>query len=109
MQCNALRSQTAAARCITRIILLNLACLTANCALAQAAFAQVYPSRPIRWIIDFPPGGPSDALPRVIGQKLTESLGQPIVYDNRPGANGVIAYGLAARASPDGYTLTVLS
>ena len=73
------------------------------------ACAQAYPSRPLRLIIDFPAGGPSDSLARVVGQKLTESLGQAIVYDNRPGANGVIAYGLAAHAPADGYTLVVLS
>lgn len=74
-----------------------------------SAWAQSYPSRPIRWIIDFPPGGASDTLARVVGEKLTEALGQSIVYDNRPGANGIIAYGIAARAPADGYTLVVLS
>jgi tripartite-type tricarboxylate transporter receptor subunit TctC len=73
------------------------------------SLAQTYPSKPIRLIIDFPAGGPSDALARVVGQKLTESLGQPVVFDNRPGANGVIAYSLAAKAPADGYTLVILS
>jgi tripartite-type tricarboxylate transporter receptor subunit TctC len=73
------------------------------------ACAQSFPTKPIRWIIDFPPGGPSDSLARVVGEKLSAALGQPIVYDNRPGANGVIAYGLAARAPADGYTLAILS
>jgi tripartite-type tricarboxylate transporter receptor subunit TctC len=73
------------------------------------AFAQAYPSRPVRLIIDFPAGGASDALARLVGQKLTETWGQPVVYDNRPGANGVIAYGLAAKAPPDGYTFVLLS
>ena len=76
---------------------------------AGIACAQNYPTRPVRVIIDFPAGGPSDSLARLIGQKLTESLGQSFVYDNRPGANGVIAYGLAARAPADGYTLVILS
>jgi len=71
--------------------------------------AQAYPTRPIRLIIDFPAGGGSDALARIVGPKLTEALGQQIVYDNRPGANGVIAYTLAAKAPPDGYTLVILS
>ncbi len=71
--------------------------------------AQTYPAKPIRLIIDFPAGGPSDSLARVVGQKLTESLGQTVVFDNRPGANGVIAYSLAAKAPADGYTLVILS
>lgn len=74
-----------------------------------SASAQSYPTKPIRWIIDFPPGGPSDTLARVVGERLSAALGQPVVYDNRPGANGVIAYGIAARAPDDGYTLAILS
>ena len=73
------------------------------------AAAQGYPARPVRLIIDFPAGGASDALARLVGQKLTEIWGHPVVYDNRPGANGVIAYGLAAKAPADGYTLVLLS
>ena len=74
-----------------------------------AVFAQDYPAKPIRLLIDFPAGGASDSLARVVGQRLTEALGQPLVYDNRPGANGIIAYGLTAKANPDGYTLGILS
>lgn len=76
---------------------------------AASACAQNYPVRPIRLIIDFPAGGPSDALARIVGQKLTEALGQQVVSDNRPGANGILAYSLAARAPADGYTLVLLS
>ena len=79
------------------------------CALAMGASAQQYPAKPIRMIIPFGPGGPSDLLARTVGQKLTESLGQTVVFDNRPGANGVIAYSLAAKAPADGYTLVILS
>ena len=68
-----------------------------------------YPNKPIRWIIDFPPAGVSDILTRTVGQKLTEYLGQAFVYDNRPGANGVIANALVAKAQPDGYTLGFIS
>jgi len=68
-----------------------------------------YPNKPIRWIIDFPPAGVSDILTRTVGQKLTEYLGQAFVYDNRPGANGVIANALVAKAPPDGYTLGFIS
>src|SRR5207342_1256302 len=74
-----------------------------------SACAQSYLTKPIRWVIDFPPGGPSDTLARVVGERLSAALGQPVVYDNRPGANGVIAYGIAARAPDDGYTLVILS
>jgi tripartite-type tricarboxylate transporter receptor subunit TctC len=82
------------------------------CLLALAttmASAQSYPARPIRLIIDFPAGGPSDALARTVGQKLADALGQPVVCDNRPGANGVLAYSLAAKSPADGYTLVLLS
>src|SRR5688572_27650013 len=68
-----------------------------------------YPARPVRLIIDFPVGGPSDVLGRTIAQKLSESLGQQVVSDNRPGASGSLAYGLAAKAPADGYTLVWLS
>jgi tripartite-type tricarboxylate transporter receptor subunit TctC len=69
------------------------------------AAAQEYPVRPIRVAIPFPPGGTSDILTRVIGQKLSTSMGQPFVIDNRPGAGGVIATDIVAKANPDGYTL----
>jgi tripartite-type tricarboxylate transporter receptor subunit TctC len=70
-----------------------------------AAFAQTYPSRSIRLVVPFAPGGPADFLGRVIGQKLAEVVGQQIVIDNRPGANTIIGAQAAARAEPDGYTL----
>jgi tripartite-type tricarboxylate transporter receptor subunit TctC len=70
-----------------------------------AAFAQTYPSRSIRLVVPFAPGGPADFLGRVIGQKLGEAVGQQIVIDNRPGANTIIGAQAAARAEPDGYTL----
>jgi len=66
---------------------------------------QAYPSKPIRLIIPFPPGGGTDPIARVIGQKLTESWGQPVISDNRPGGNTIIATEAVAKAEPDGYTL----
>ena len=71
---------------------------------ASAAQAQ-YPNRPIRIVVPFPPGGAPDLQTRIIAQRLSELLGQPIVTDNRPGSNGVIAGDLAAKAAPDGYTV----
>jgi tripartite-type tricarboxylate transporter receptor subunit TctC len=72
---------------------------------AGAALAQTYPIRPIRWIVTYPPGGPTDVVARAIGAKLTAEWGQQIVIDNRAGAGGVIGTELAAKAVPDGYTL----
>jgi tripartite-type tricarboxylate transporter receptor subunit TctC len=64
-----------------------------------------FPSRPIRMIVPFPPGGPSDIVARIIGQRMSEDWGQPVVIENRPGANTIIGAQAAAKAAPDGYTL----
>ena len=69
------------------------------------AHAQQYPHRPLRMIVPYPPGASVDFTARLMGQRLGEALGQPVVIDNRSGAGGVIAAELAARAAPDGYTL----
>jgi len=73
--------------------------------LAAGAHAQTYPAKPIRWIVPFPPGGSTDLLARVVGQKLTESWGQTVVVENRGGAGGTVGAAEAAKATPDGYTL----
>ena len=65
----------------------------------------VYPNRPVRMIVPFGAGGPGDIFARLIGQKLSEQLGQQFVIENRPGAGGNIGAGVAARAPADGYTL----
>jgi tripartite-type tricarboxylate transporter receptor subunit TctC len=67
--------------------------------------APAYPERPVRFIVPFPPGGGTDALARIIGPKLTQYLGQPIIVDNRGGAQGGIGTALGAKAQPDGYTM----
>ena len=71
---------------------------------AAAGAAGVFPNRPIRLIVPYPPGGGTDIVGRVLGDKLRASLGQPIVIDNRGGAGGVLGTELAAEATPDGYT-----
>ncbi|HXF66747.1 MAG TPA: tripartite tricarboxylate transporter substrate binding protein [Burkholderiales bacterium] len=73
------------------------------------ATAQSYPSRPLRFLVPHAPGGPTDVMARVVGQRLTESLGWTVVVDNRPGAGGNIGTALVARASADGYTILVNS
>ena len=74
---------------------------------AGIAGAQAYPTRPVRMLIGFSPGGGADVVTRAVSPRLVEGLGQQIIVDNRPGANGLIAAELAAKAPPDGYTLLV--
>jgi tripartite-type tricarboxylate transporter receptor subunit TctC len=88
---------------IGRLCLLGLG--AALLAFAGAAQAQTYPSKPIKLIVPWPPGGGVDTSARIISQPLSERLGQPIVVENRPGAAGNIGTALAAREKPDGYTL----
>jgi tripartite-type tricarboxylate transporter receptor subunit TctC len=86
---------------------LLLLCLTAL--LCFPALAQdrpdAYPTRPIRLLVPFPPGGPTDIIARIIGQKMTEDWGQAVIIENRAGANTIIAAQAVAKAAPDGYTL----
>lgn len=82
-----------------------LLCAAAALLAGQPGWAQSYPDKPIRLIVPFPPGGGIDAVARLIGKRLSDALGQPIVVDNRPGANGSIGTAAVAKAAPDGYTL----
>jgi tripartite-type tricarboxylate transporter receptor subunit TctC len=81
-------------------------CLSLLDRLPAAAQAQ-YPDRPIRIVVGFTPGGGNDIIARVFGQKLSESLGQPVIIENKPGAGAILATEYVARSAPDGYTLLV--
>ena len=76
---------------------------------AESARSNDFPTKPIRWIIPFPPGGSNDVLGRYLGMKLTERLNQQVVIDNRGGANGIIGADLVAHSAPDGYTILMIS
>src|SRR3989442_6494477 len=84
-----------------------LAAAIAAAAAAGVAWAQNFPAKPIRIVIPFVPGGPSDTVGRAVGSKFQEYLGQPAIVENRPGANGAIAAEFVAKSDPDGYTLLV--
>jgi tripartite-type tricarboxylate transporter receptor subunit TctC len=90
-------------RFLTRCVQLALAAIVVFTPLAVRA--QTYPYRPIRLIVGFPPGGINDLVARIVGQSVSDSLGQPIVIENRPGAGGTIGANMVAKANPDGYTL----
>ena len=92
----------------TRLIAQELA--LATLAASAGAHAQTYPTRPIKWIVPYTPGGLTDTVTRIVTQKMQTGLGQPIVVENRPGANSILGADLAAKAPPDGYTfLTVIA
>ncbi|MBI3916114.1 MAG: tripartite tricarboxylate transporter substrate binding protein [Betaproteobacteria bacterium] len=87
---------------------ISLICLVCSFVWAAPVHAQ-YPSKPVRFILPFPPGGGTDALARAMGNRLSEALGQQIVIDNRPGAGANIGAELAAKAPPDGHTLFMMT
>jgi len=74
---------------------------------AGNAFAQSYPAAPVKLVVGFPPGGANDILARLVGAKLQEAWGQPVVTENKPGANAIIATEFVAKSAPDGYTLLI--
>ena len=84
---------------------ISLAGLCVLAAAAPLAWAQAYPSKPVRLIVPFPPGGVTDIVGRLLAQKLGESLGRQVIVDNRGGGNGMIGAQVAAKSTPDGYTL----
>jgi tripartite-type tricarboxylate transporter receptor subunit TctC len=87
---------------IARVLSMAVAALAAG-----AVFAQAFPTKPIRIVVGFPPGGGIDIVARLLAPKLTDSLGQQVLVDNRAGANGIIAAELVAKAPPDGHTIFI--
>ena len=93
---------------LARRVVLRLATgAAALSAFARTTWAQLYPSRPITIIVPVPPGGVADPIARILADHLTVALGQPVVVENVTGAGGSIGVGRAARATPDGYTISI--
>jgi tripartite-type tricarboxylate transporter receptor subunit TctC len=90
-------------KAVATVVLCCFSCAAPGALAADAAAK--YPDRPIRFIVPFVPGGPSDVISRLLGAKMTEVMGQPVVNDNRGSAGGIVGFELAATAIPDGYTL----
>ncbi|HYC36467.1 MAG TPA: tripartite tricarboxylate transporter substrate binding protein [Usitatibacter sp.] len=93
----------------SRLIAAALICLAAMWAPGVSAQAQDYPSRTVKIIVPFPPGGPNDLLARLLGQELSKAWSQPVIIENKPGGGTIIGTELASKAPPDGYTLLMLS
>src|SRR5437660_9742354 len=85
--------------------IINAILIAASLVVSAVSSAQTYPSKPVRIIVPYPAGGTSDILARTIGQRLSESLGQPVVVENKPGANGNVGADFVAKSPPDGHTL----
>src|SRR4051812_15758170 len=88
---------------------LRAALLAVSVVLPAPALAQAYPSKPVRFILPFPPGGGTDILGRLLSERLAAQLGQPVVIENRGGAGGNVGAEAAARSAPDGYTIVLVA
>lgn len=86
-------------------VLAGLAACLGTALPAQAQAQPAYPTRPVTLVVPYPPGGSADTVGRLVGQRLSEELGQPVLIDNRPGAGTAVGAAFVAKASPDGYTL----
>jgi tripartite-type tricarboxylate transporter receptor subunit TctC len=89
--------------------MLKAVCAALALSAAFSATASEYPSKPIKWVVPFPPGGAMDVMARTLGEKLAQSMKKPVVIENRAGAGGVIGSGLVAKSDPDGHTLMIVS
>src|SRR5262245_3300096 len=85
-------------------LLATLACPSLH-AQSPSTSSEAFPSKPMRWIVPFPPGGPVDMIARIVGQRLSERMRQPVLVENRAGAFGSVGAETAVRATPDGYTV----
>src|SRR5687767_2024859 len=85
----------------------KLFCILFSLITAGAAYAQAFPSKPIRILVPFPAGGTTDVVARLVGQRMSEQVGQPVLVENRAGAGGTIAAAEVARSAPDGYTILI--
>jgi tripartite-type tricarboxylate transporter receptor subunit TctC len=103
---NCVRGETMPQRHGLRVVILVISFLL-DLGVLQTASAEPYPTRPIKIVATFAPGGASDILGRIIAQKLHESWGQPVIVENRAGAGGIVGTEFVARSAPDGYTLVV--
>ena len=103
---NRIKSVCAISRSYLRVPLFAFLC--ALCGESDFGYAEDYPSKPIRIIVPYPPGGFNDTLARTLGQKLYERWGQAVIVDNRPGGGTTIGTNIAAKSAPDGYTLLIV-
>lgn len=89
--------------------MLKAACAALMLSAAFGAAAAEYPSKTIKWVVPFPPGGAMDVMARTLGEKLAQSMKQPVIIENRAGAGGVIGSGIVAKSDPDGHTMMIVS
>src|ERR1700742_4344264 len=96
-------------RTLLRATALGSLSVAAFKAAGGGALAQTFPSRPLRWVVGYPPGGATDIVARIVGQYLTESLGQQVVIENRPGAGNNLGTEAVVNAAPDGHTFLLVN